>query len=43
MNMESSELSEEEFEQPYNEGEGKLSESKLRKMSYTERRNNIYA
>lgn len=44
VNMESSELSEQELEQPVNmEGPGKLSESKLRKMSYTERRSNIYA
>lgn len=37
VNMQSSQLSEEELEQ------GRISESRLRKMSYTERRSSVYA
>jgi hypothetical protein len=44
VNMESSELSEEELEQQFGgQGKGRISESKLRKMSYTERRSSVYA
>lgn len=37
VNMQSSQLSEEELEQ------GRISESRLRKMSYTQRRSSVYA